>query len=101
MKSTLLFIAAALSVGQDAKQAKLHVGAKLENAVGIPVVFSNDGKSLLFFRSTVEGNAVDSEKFRSDDVTFDGPPLFYWDAESRGVFYHKSPEAPTDPYVHF
>jgi hypothetical protein len=36
--------------------------------------------------------AVNSEKFRSDDVTFDGPPLFYWDAEGKGLFYHQCPD---------
>lgn len=36
--------------------------------------------------------AVDSELFPCQDVTFDGPPLFYWDAEGKGIFHHRTPD---------
>jgi hypothetical protein len=31
---------------------------------------------------------IDSETFVSADVAFDGPPQFYWDADSKGLFHH-------------
>ncbi|MGE0707923.1 MAG: hypothetical protein AB7N76_14505 [Planctomycetota bacterium] len=39
--------------------------------------------------------AVDSDGFRTDDFTFDGPPVILWDAESKGVYLHAS----VDPKV--
>ncbi len=44
------------------------------------------------------GAAVDSEAFRSDDVTFDGPPLLHWDGAGKGVYAHRCPARGKKPF---
>ena len=39
------------------------------------------------------GKVVDSPQFRSQNVTFDGRPQLFWDAEGQGVFCHVSTHA--------
>ncbi len=34
---------------------------------------------------------TDSEKFPTEDVTFSGPPLIFWDVDSAAIFYHRTP----------
>jgi hypothetical protein len=35
--------------------------------------------------------AVTSDRFQTNDVTFDGAPLFYWDGAGKGLYYHDAP----------
>jgi len=44
------------------------------------------------------GAAADSEAFRSDDVTFDGAPVIYWDAAGKGVYAHRCPVRGKKPF---
>ncbi len=87
---------------------KLQDGAVLhESATGLAFCLraSPDGARAAFLVAVDKKNCVlrvvdlkskavvDSEEFRSDDVTFDGPPLFYWDAEGKSLFAHRTPDA--------
>jgi hypothetical protein len=33
----------------------------------------------------------ESETFATEDVTFNGPPLIFWDSEGKGIYFHRTP----------
>ena len=66
-----------LRISPDRKRAAfLKIGAR--GQLGLTVVVYDLGTK----------KTHTSPPFRSDDVTYDGPPLICWDGASRGVFFH-------------
>jgi hypothetical protein len=79
--------------------------------IGVVLQVSPDGSKAAFFTGEPRNGSfrlrvvdlktkavTDSEEFRSDDVSYDGPPLFYWDAEGKGLFYHACPAQGKRPF---
>ncbi len=78
-----------------------------EKAAASALRISPNGSYAVFFISThvassivqlrfvdlETGKVVDSPQFRSQNVTFDGRPQLFWDAEGQGVFCHVSTHA--------
>lgn len=75
-----------LQISPDGGKAAFFVGKPAEGRMRLRVV---DLKSKA---------STDSEEFRTDDVTFDGTPMFYWDGAGRGLFYHACPESGKTPF---
>jgi hypothetical protein len=83
----------------DGKAAStLHEGPE----VATSLVASPDGSRLAFLcgfppgRETLirvvelkSGKLIDSEKFPTRRVSFDGPPLIHWDHDGKGLFHHQ------------
>ncbi|MGE0707924.1 MAG: hypothetical protein AB7N76_14510 [Planctomycetota bacterium] len=90
-----------LEAWKGGKSETIHADPK---AISLGLRVSPDGKKAAFLmvdpangRNAIvrvidleTRKATDSDSFRTDDFTFDGPPYVLWDAESKGVYAHAS-----------